>query len=563
MKKLIFLFLFLCFVNVKAQFKIVPAFPNLPDFLQPTELVNSGDGTNRLFLVQQTGIIYVFHNSPTVNTRKVFLNLSARIGTSSPYSGMLGLAFHPNYINNRYFYVQYSIDSASSQYGHFWVKLSRFTASPTNPDSALPNSELNLMTVNCRGEHFGGKVAFHNSLLYNSIGDGADGGDSAQDRTNLLGKVLRINVDAFANGKNYSIPSTNPYYNNAQGYRQEIYAYGLRNPYKFSFDVPTNRLWLGDVGADEWEEIDIIQSGKNYGWNKMEGFHCYPDTLNCDTLGRGFTRPVFEYRHANVGVVFDASITGGYVYRGSLLPDLFGKYIYGEFVEGKIWALDSNMNNQLLIDTNFKIATFGVDENKEIYVCSFNFGIPNSKIFKLVNDSKILKITAYTEGFYNQYTNTMFGDTIRVFLTDDDPPYTISDSAKGYLNSSGNGIFAFTKILNYSDLRIVIKHRNSIETWGNEAVFINDTLSYNLTTAASQAYGNNLKLKGTKYCIYTGDVNQDGAVDLDDVSLVENDTYNFVLGYKATDLNGDGLVDVSDVTIADNNAYNFVVHIIP
>lgn len=545
------------FANGKAQFKLVPAFPNMPDFTQPTELVNSGDGTNRLFLVQQPGIIYVFNNSPTVNTRKVFMDLSFKVGSLSPYSGLLGLAFHPNYETNRYFYLQYTVDTT----GGFRVKLSRFTTS-SNPDSSLIDSELNLINQFAKREHFGGKIEFHDGLLYNSIGEGSVM-DSAQNKKSLLGKVLRINVDSASNGKNYSIPSSNPFYNNTEGFRQEIYAYGLRNPYKFSFDAPTGKLWLGDVGSDTWEEIDIIESGKNYGWPFMEGYSCFPDSLNCDTLGRGLTAPVFVYRHANVGVVFDAAITGGYVYRGSFLPNLYGKYIYAEFVEGKIWALDSNMNNQLLLDSNFKIATFGVDENEEIYVCSFSFGAPVSKIYKLVNDVKILKITAHIEGFYNQYTNTMFEDTVNVTLRDDDYPFAIIDSAKSYLNSSGVGIFSFASVLNYHDLRIVINHRNSIETWSNEAVFINDTLSYNLTTAASQAYGNNLKLKGSKYCIYSGDVDQDGVVDLYDISLVDNAAFNFISGYVRTDLNGDGNVDVSDLAIAGNNAYNFVVRITP
>jgi len=172
----------------------------------------------------------------------------------------------------------------------------------------------------------------------------------------------------------------------------------------------------------------------------------------------------------------------------------------------------------------------------------------------LIEAVKVLKLTVFIEGFYNANTNTMVGDTVKVYLRDDDSPFQLYDSAKAYVNTSGVGIFSFNNIANNDDIRIVVKHRNSLEIWGNQKRFINDTLSYNFTTSASQAYGNNMKLKGGKYCLYSGDVNQDGVIEGADVVAVDNDAANFVTGYKRTDLNGDGVVDVSDCSIVDNNA---------
>ncbi|MDQ3021720.1 MAG: hypothetical protein M3R36_14285 [Bacteroidota bacterium] len=170
---------------------------------------------------------------------------------------------------------------------------------------------------------------------------------------------------------------------------------------------------------------------------------------------------------------------------------------------------------------------------------------------------RVLTLTVYIEGLYNPVTNIMVEDTVEVYLTEDDSPFQIIDSAKVYLNSSGVGTF-ITEIENEYDIRIVVKHRNSIETWGNEATFYNDTLSYNFSASASQAYGNNLKLKGDEYCIYSGDVDQNGLIELEDESLVENDAFDFVSGYTSTDLNGDGIADIADIAIVSNNAPHFI-----
>jgi len=174
-----------------------------------------------------------------------------------------------------------------------------------------------------------------------------------------------------------------------------------------------------------------------------------------------------------------------------------------------------------------------------------------------------LNLSALIEGFYNPVLNTMISDTVRVYLRDDDSPYTIFDSTKGILNSSGNGVFSFRNFQTDRDCRLVVKHRNSIETWSNEVIFQNDTLSYNFTTASSQAYGNNLIQKGSKFCIYSGDVNQDGIIDASDLSDVDNDAFISASGYVRTDVTGDNFVDGSDAAIVDNNVFNFVTKITP
>jgi glucose/arabinose dehydrogenase len=365
----------------RAQYSWQSAFPNLPVFANPTELVHAGDGTNRLFVAQQRGIIYVFQNMPTVGSRKVFLNLSDRVSQTGNETGLLGLAFHPNYETNGYVYVNYT----SSLSGSLTSYIARYQVSATNPDSAVRESELILLTVaQPYTNHNGGKLAFGpDGYLYIGFGDGGsanDPGNRAQNRSVILGKILRIDVDATSGGNNYAIPPTNPYYNNTQGWRQEIFAFGIRNPWKFSFDPPTGRLWLGDVGQDAREEIDIVVSGGNYGWRLMEGNICNP-TVNptCQDTA-GLIRPVWDYPNAGA----DISITGGYVYRGDSIPSLYGKYIYADYGSGKVWALTyDGINptvNTLLADEAFLISTFGVDESYQLYLCSFG---SSGRIYKL------------------------------------------------------------------------------------------------------------------------------------------------------------------------------------
>lgn len=543
---------------INAQYSLNKAYPNLENYFLPTEFVNAGDGTNRMFEALLSGKIMVFDNDPLVNTARTFIDLDSKISHSGEELGLLGLAFHPDYENNRYFYTHYIFDSTGSPSGH-WIRISRFSANLTYPDSADINSELILLTIpTINSDHNGGKLAFGtDGYLYIAIGDGAGGGSEALDRTLLLGKILRINVDSASEGKNYSIPQTNPYYSNSTGYRKEIFAYGFRNPWKFSFDLPSNKLWLGDVGQSNYEEIDIVENGKNYGWSKMEGNHCFPFPGSCDTNGLNATKPVFEYSHS-----YGFSIVGGFVYRGSQLPELYGKYIYGDYVLGRIWALNYDGINPttstLLLDTTFYITSFGTDENNELYVCIYNKGI-----FKIANRNVItLDLNLALEGLYDSNTGRMvMNDTVTAFLHSVQSPFFKVDSAKILINKNtlnGYGLFSNAPSGTYY---ISIKHRNALETWsrqGGEVMTRGGTVSYNFTNLLSMSFGNNSVYKDNTYCIYSGDVNHDGNINLDDVIKIYNDAGIFKSGYIDSDLNGDNIPDLSDVLIAGNNSVQFI-----
>jgi len=561
---LIVILLLLTPIISSAQYKLVPAFPGLTVFNKPIEMAHAGDGTNRLFILQQGGIINVINNSPSVTVKKIFLNLTSKVSQGGEGSeiGLLGIAFHPDYENNRYFYVSYTFDSLVSGSNSYWSRIARYTASNSNPDSALASSESIILTLSQPySNHNGGKVAFGpDGFLYISFGDGGSGGDpfgNGQNRATLLGKILRINIDSAGGGKQYSIPVTNPYYGNGSGYKEEIYSYGLRNVWKFSFDQPTGRLWAGDVGQGQYEEIDIIESAKNYGWNKMEGFHCYG---TCDTTGKGFTRPVYEYSHS-----FGQAITGGYVYRGSLLPGLIGKYIYADYSFGTVWALTYDginpTTNVQLQDTNFAISSFGVDQDNEIYACRYSTS--NGRIYKLVNTTNAaLILKASIEGFYDQGSDRLnIRDTVRVYLRQTASPFALVDSAKTVIDSLNFSGVCFFNNAATGKYYLQLKHRNGLETWskaGGDSIKRGNSVSYDFTSAGSQAYGNNQILLGSKYCIYSGDVIQDGTVELADLL----DTYNggsvFLSGYVVYDINGDYLVDLDDILTVYNNSSSFV-----
>jgi glucose/arabinose dehydrogenase len=275
------------------------------------------------------------------------------------------MAFHPNFTNNKYFYVYYTVSGPKSV-------ISRFSINNSDSNKGNLTSETLIMELNQPyTNHNGGQIAFgpNDGYLYIALEDGGSSGDpldNAQNKSNLFGSILRIDVDS---GLPYSIPSDNPFYGNSEGWKEEIWAYGLRNPWRFSFDESTGLLWAGDVGEGTWEEIDIIEKGKNYGWNTRKGMHCYL-AITCNTTG--LTDPIFEYSHA-VGI----SITGGFVYRGSNhAPHLTGKYIYGDYGTGLIWALEYESgivkNNSLLNDTVLSISSFGVDQQQELYICAMD-----------------------------------------------------------------------------------------------------------------------------------------------------------------------------------------------
>lgn len=350
------------------------AYPQL-SFTRPVDFQHAGDNSDRVFVVEQRGIISVFPNDEEVGEKDIFLDIEAQVKDQNNEEGLLGLAFHPEYEDNGYFYVNYTAASPNR------TVISRFQASPSDPNKAEAGSELVLLEFEQPfSNHNGGQIAFGpDGFLYIAVGDGGSGGDPqghGQNLETLLGTILRIDVDDQAEGSNYAIPPDNPFANNSEGYREEIYAYGLRNPWRFSFDFETNRLWTGDVGQNRYEEINIIENGGNYGWRIMEGFHCFDPIDNCDQSG--LELPVWEYgRDAG-----DVSITGGFVYRGSAIPELEGLYVYADYVSGRVWSLDvhdiENPINTELLRASFSVSSFGIDQQNELYLCGFD-----GKIHKL------------------------------------------------------------------------------------------------------------------------------------------------------------------------------------
>jgi glucose/arabinose dehydrogenase len=342
------------------------AFPNLT-FSRPVGIYSPNDGSNRLFILEKGGTIQIIDNNESATSKHLFLDISDQVSDDGE-RGLLGLAFHPNFTNNNYTYIYYTNNTGDSI-------ISRFSLEDVN--TVNESSEYIILSVEQpASNHNGGQIAFGpDGYLYIALGDGGGGGDTygnAQNRETLLGSILRIDVDS---GNPYTIPSDNPFFENTQGYKEEIYAYGLRNPWRFSFDNETELLWAADVGQNAWEEINLIENGGNYGWPILEGTHCY-ESSSCDK--NAYDAPIYEYSHS-----FGQSITGGYVYRGSQLTCLIGKYIYGDFINGKIWALDYNqgtdVQNEILKDLPYKITSFGEDANKELLICAIE-----GNIFKLV-----------------------------------------------------------------------------------------------------------------------------------------------------------------------------------
>lgn len=378
-------------------------------FNKPLEMAVPPDGTDRLFIVGQRGVITIVNPSSPSTPGKIFLDISDKVTTSGLEPGLLGLAFHPNYSVNRYFYVYYTTPNALTEI------LARYQVSPSNPDSALKSTEFIIFqNTLLTASHFGGKIAFgKDNYLYMGVGMGTGQNDPPNNAQNLslpLGKILRINVDTTAGGNNYGIPATNPFKDSTGTQRKEIYAWGFRNPWKFNFDS-TGRMWCADVGQVTKEEIDIVERGKNYGWRIMEGTGCF-NPNPCDTTG--LVKPVYEYPRSD-----GSSISGGYVSYTNQLPALKGKYVYGDYANGKIWALTYDginpTTNIMLMDSPYNISSFGMDKNKNIYICS----IGDSKIYKLVDNTVSIELlgTNIPSGFllkqnypnpFNPVTNIQF-----------------------------------------------------------------------------------------------------------------------------------------------------------
>jgi glucose/arabinose dehydrogenase len=349
-----------------AQLELEEAFPNL-SFQRPVDLQHPGDGTDRLFVVEQAGLIYALDLSASEPAAEVFLDIRDRVRDQGNEEGLLGLAFHPDFERNGFFYLNYTASSPRR------TVIARYSIQADSPAVAERESErVVLEFAQPFSNHNGGQLSFGpDGYLYIATGDGGSGGDpegNGQNLESLLGKILRIDVDGATAERGYGIPEDNPFAGSGDGIREEIYAYGLRNPWRFSFDPVTGLLWAGDVGQNAIEEVDIVRKGGNYGWKVMEGTNCFSPSSGCDTTG--LELPVWEYGRSA------GRSTGGFVYRGERVPELVGAYVYADFVTGRIWALHYDFQNPPvnteILDTDLGISSFGVDVNNNLYICAFD-----------------------------------------------------------------------------------------------------------------------------------------------------------------------------------------------
>jgi glucose/arabinose dehydrogenase len=340
-------------------------------FNKPVEISNAGDGSGRLFVVEQPGVIKIIEQGNRLPVPYLDIQNLVEYGGER---GLLGLAFHPNYESNGYFYVDYTRKNDGA------TVIMRYQVSAGDPNQADPNSASLVITIDQPyANHNGGKLAFGpDGYLYIAMGDGGDAGDphgNAQNTNSLLGKILRLDVDSSSP---YAIPPDNPFASG--GGRGEVWDYGLRNPWRFSFDKLTHDIYIGDVGQGAWEEIDFHSTttpgGVNFGWNCFEGFHPYKTSAPCNNQAylNTMTMPVAEYNHS-----LGNAVTGGYVYRGTQNPDLIGWYFYGDYGYGRIWSIYHYANGGWsdpleLLHTNYQISTFGEDEQGELYVADYGSG---------------------------------------------------------------------------------------------------------------------------------------------------------------------------------------------
>jgi len=343
------------------SYKLQNFFPGI-SFRRPLAMLPHPDRPNLWYIVEQKGKIFLVETKGSTPKKTLFTDISQKVDARKNESGLLGMAFHPNFSTNGYVFLSYtrSGDGQSSLIS----TISRYI-SPDNGMSLDNSSEKQVLSLRQPyANHNGGNIVFDaNGYLMIGWGDGGAAGDPknhAQNTRSLLGKLLRIDINTT---KPYTIPEDNPFVGD-ENYRPEIYAWGLRNPWRWSFDKKNAELWLADVGQNEWEEINVIDAGKNYGWNILEGNHCY-NSAACDTSK--YESPVYEYNHDE-----GCSITGGYVYRGSKLANLQGQYVFGDYCSGKIWALDTTstgtFQRRLMIKSDLNIASFSQGNDGEIYV---------------------------------------------------------------------------------------------------------------------------------------------------------------------------------------------------
>ena len=395
MKRIITLILFCVVSYLPAQSIDIQLIAN--GFDRPVSIKHAND--SKMFVVEQKGIIKILNDDNSVNSTP-FLDIDSKVSNSGGERGLLGLAFHPNYASNGYFYVNYVNNDGNTVIARY---------SRINETTANATSELVLLTITQpAANHNGGDMAFgSDGYLYIASGDGGGSGDpnnNAQNLNSLLGKLLRIDVDNASNGNNYAIPATNPFLNDGNANTlPEIWAYGLRNPWKFSFDKSTGDLWIADVGQNAYEEINMVNAslaGLNYGWRCYEGLnHIYNTSGGCPNQNT-ITQPIAEYSHSGSGLS-KCSITGGYRYRGTLFPNLTGLYFFADYCSDEIGVLTQNGTNWNMTFpkqySNKGWTSFGEATNGELYIAAIKSG----EIFKIIDsslhieDHKQLSISMY------------------------------------------------------------------------------------------------------------------------------------------------------------------------
>lgn len=339
---------------------------------QPVFVTHAGDGSNRLFIVEQAGRIRIFQNGSLVGTP--FLDIQSRV-TSGGERGLLGIAFHPDYKNNRRFFLNYTNTRPTLK-----TIIAEYQTSPSNPNVAQTNERVLLEINQPFDNHNGGQLLFGpDGFLYIGMGDGGSGGDPqnhAQNLESLLGKMLRIDVDGV---QPYVVPPTNPFVGRSGA--DEVWAFGLRNPWRFSFDRLTGRLFAADVGQSAREEVDIIERAGNYGWRRFEASLCYNPSSGCASPAPEFP---FQFPIAEYGRAEGVSVTGGYLYRGRMFPELIGTYLFSDYGSGRIWGLtETNRGTWTrteLLRSGLSVSAFGEDEAGEVYVVSHSGSIHRVRV---------------------------------------------------------------------------------------------------------------------------------------------------------------------------------------
>ncbi len=373
----------------------------------PVHITHANDGRGRLFIVEQPGRIRIFSNGSLQPTP--FLDITDRVGCCGE-RGLLSTAFPPGFSTKGYFYVNYTNAAGNTV-------VSRFSVTGTG-EVADPASENLILTVNQPfPNHNGGQIAFGlDGMLYIGMGDGGGGGDplgSGQDPSSLLGKLLRIDVESGV--QPYAIPTSNPFLSISTT-RPEIWASGLRNPWRFSFDRESGDLYIADVGQNQYEEVNVQAAsslgGENYGWNIMEGTHCYQQP-SCDT--NGLVLPVLEYDHGSG----DRSITGGHVYRGGNFPRMRSIYLFGDFSSGRMAGMrrlgTGGFESALLSNSGFAISSFGEDESGEVYVADIS-----GTVYRIEDNVRNSELTL--TGILPSYQP---GDPIHVVVMETSPPRAV------------------------------------------------------------------------------------------------------------------------------------------